>query len=45
LDAQQLLMGDGAVGLLGDPPESLSFTNGLGEAASIEILVGRKVTA
>lgn len=44
LDAQQLFMGDGAVRLLGGAPESLSFTNGLGEAASIEILVGRNVT-
>jgi hypothetical protein len=45
LDAPQLFIGDGAVGLLGEAPGKLSFSNGLSEAASIEILVGRKVTA
>jgi hypothetical protein len=45
LDAQQLLIGDGAVGLLGAAPETLSFTNNLAEPVDIEILVGRKVTA
>jgi hypothetical protein len=46
LDAQQLLIGDGAVGLLGaSPPETLSFTNDLAQDANIEILVGRNATA
>ncbi|MFQ5856215.1 MAG: hypothetical protein ACE5LU_11285 [Anaerolineae bacterium] len=44
LDAQQLLMGDGAVGLLGAAPEKLLFSNGLGNDASIQILVGRIAT-
>ncbi len=44
LDAQQLFIGDGAVGLLGGPPEKLLFSNGLGKNASIQILVGRKAT-
>lgn len=44
LDAQQLLMGDGAVGLLGSAPEKLLFSNGLGSDASIQILAGRKAT-
>jgi hypothetical protein len=47
LDAQQLLMGDGAVGLLdaasGEEPETLHFTNGLDKPVNIEILVGRNV--
>lgn len=42
LDALQLFVGDGAVGLLDSSPETLYFYNGLGEAASITILVGRK---
>lgn len=41
LDALQLLMGDGAVGLLGAGPKTLVFSNELDEDASIEILVGR----
>ena len=45
LDAQQLLVGDGAVGLLGAAPKTLTFTNNLAQDANIEILVGRKVTA
>ena len=44
LDSLQLFMGDGAVGLLGGAPATLSFSNGLSQAASIEILVGRNVT-
>lgn len=44
LDAVQLLIGEGAVKLLGAPPETLSFTNDLGKAANIEILVGREAT-
>ena len=43
LDAEQLLIGDGAVGLLGDPPETLSFTSTLTEDANVVILVGRNV--
>jgi hypothetical protein len=46
LDVQQLLIGDGAVGLLGtSPPKTLGFTNNLTQDANIEILVGRNVTA
>ena len=46
LDAQQLLIGDGAVGLLGtSPPTTLGFTNNLAQDANIEILVGRNATA
>lgn len=44
LDALQLLMGDGAVGLLGAGPKTLVFSNELDQDASIEILVGRKAT-
>jgi hypothetical protein len=45
LDAPQLLVGDGAVGLLGAAPKTLTFTNNLAQDRNIEILVGRKVTA
>jgi hypothetical protein len=45
VDAQQLLIGDGAVGLLGAAPKTLTFTNNLAQDANIEILVGRMVTA
>ena len=44
LDAVQLLIGEGAVNLLRAPPETLSFTNKLGKAANVEILVGRMAT-
>jgi hypothetical protein len=53
LDAPQIFMGVGAVGLFGiDPPKSVKFTNGLASAgpsdtskdAYIEILVGRDAT-
>jgi hypothetical protein len=44
LDALQLLLGVGAVGLLKDPPKSLFFYNAMGKAASIQILVGRDAT-
>jgi hypothetical protein len=44
LDAQQLLTGDGAVGLLGAPPEKLLLSNGLDTDAAVQILVGRKAT-
>ncbi len=42
LDNVQFLVGSGALGLLGAPPHSLFFTNGLGAPASISILIGRK---
>jgi hypothetical protein len=42
LDAVQLLVGDGAVGLLPAAPKSLAFTNDLAEDVDIEVLVGRK---
>jgi len=45
VDAQQLLIGDGAVGLLDAAPKTLTFTNNLAQDANIEILVGRMVTA
>jgi hypothetical protein len=45
LDAPQLLIGDGAVGLFGAPPTTLGFTNNLAQDANIEILVGRNATA
>jgi hypothetical protein len=46
LDAQQLFIRDGAVGLLGtSPPTTLGFTNNLAQDANIEILVGRNATA
>ena len=45
LDAPHLLIGKGAVAMLGATPEALFFTNGLDETASIQILVGRKATA
>lgn len=49
LDALQVLIGDGAVGLFKGSPEKLLFTNNLvsdGDKipASIQILVGRKAT-
>lgn len=42
LDAPQVLIGDGAVGLLGAPPNSLAVTNGLAQDVNIEVIVGRK---
>jgi hypothetical protein len=45
LDAPQVLVGDGAVGLLGEPPNKLVLTNDLTQDANIEIIVGRKATA
>lgn len=49
LDAPQLLIGDGAVGLLGAAPgagpATLHFANGLDKPVNIEILVGRMVAA
>jgi hypothetical protein len=44
LDAPQVLVGDGAVGLLGEPPNSLEVTNDSTQEANIEIIVGRKAT-
>ncbi|HEX9775223.1 MAG TPA: hypothetical protein VGB83_06555 [Actinomycetota bacterium] len=42
LDAKQFLVGNGAIGLLDQPPEKLLFTNGLGQEVSIQIIVGRQ---
>ena len=44
LDALQVLIGEGAVGLLGDSPQTLYFYNHVGQDAAIQILVGRKAT-
>lgn len=46
LDAQQMLAGKGAVGLLGAAPAKLDFSNALGanKDVSVTILVGRKAT-
>lgn len=43
LDAPQLLMGS-AVKLLRNSPDTLHFYNSLGDAVTIQILVGRKAT-
>jgi hypothetical protein len=42
LDSLQLLMGDGAIELLGAAPKELTFKNAGDKPAAIEILVGRK---
>jgi hypothetical protein len=42
LDAVQLLVGVGAVGLLPAAPKSLAFTSTLAEEVDLEVLVGRK---
>jgi hypothetical protein len=45
LDASQVFIGQGAVGLLGaDGPKTLLFTNGLGQDARVSVLVGRVAT-
>ena len=44
LDALQLLIGGGAVALLGAPPNKLFFYNDLTEDLTIDILVGRDAT-
>ncbi len=44
LDALQALIGEGAVGLLGDSPQTLYFYNHVGQDVAIQILVGRKAT-
>lgn len=44
LDAPLLLVGAGAIALLGaTPPKSLTFDNGLSQPVNVQILVGRKV--
>lgn len=45
LDRLHLLVGAGAVGLLGAAPQTLLFSNEFDQTASIEILVGRKAKA
>jgi hypothetical protein len=47
LDAAQLLVGAGSVGLLGAAPKTLEFSNGLGEGNDvvITIIVGRDAVA
>jgi hypothetical protein len=42
LDAQQVFIGAGAVGLLGDSPSKLTFTNKGSKDIAVRILVGRK---
>jgi hypothetical protein len=44
LDRELLLAGDGALGLLGEPPNQLLFTNATGQAISVQVLVGRNAT-
>lgn len=44
IDQPQVLMGEGAVGLLDPAPASLFFSNGPTENVAIEILVGRDAT-
>jgi hypothetical protein len=44
LDTLQVLIGDGAVELLGAPPDKLFFYNDLADEVSIELLVGRHAT-
>jgi hypothetical protein len=45
LDASvHLFLGSGAVAALGKSPVKLLFTNGLGKAAVVQILVGRDAT-
>jgi hypothetical protein len=44
LDSAQVLMGEGAVGLLGQAPNTLYFYNQTETDADIHILVGRQTT-
>lgn len=44
LDALQVLMGSGAVELLGSPPDKLFLYNDLAEDVTVEVLVGRDAT-
>lgn len=45
LDAQQLIVGSGAIGLLGASPKNLQFSNGVDKEISVQILVGRDATS
>lgn len=47
MDGPQMLIGDGAVGLLQEPPNTLTFTNRLTPPrdVDVQILVGRKAVA
>jgi hypothetical protein len=42
VDGPQMFIGDGAVGLLQQPPNTLTFTNNLTQDVDVQILVGRK---
>ncbi|HEX6938792.1 MAG TPA: hypothetical protein VF158_05230 [Longimicrobiales bacterium] len=44
LDGQHVLIGSGAVGLLGAAPNTLYFSNDLTEDVSVTVLVARKAT-
>jgi hypothetical protein len=44
LDGPQLLVGSGAVELLGSEQKSLTFSNDTDEAVSVQIVVGRDAT-
>lgn len=44
LDTLQVLIGAGAVGLLGAAPQTMTFSNALTRVAAIQILVGRGAT-
>lgn len=44
LDRELLLAGDGALGLLGAPPNQVLFTNATPQAISVQVLVGRNAT-
>jgi hypothetical protein len=45
LDGPQMLVGDGAVGLLGEAPKTFTFTNDLDQVVDVQILVGRQAVA
>lgn len=45
LDTLQVLIGAGAVGLLGAAPQTITFSNALTQVAAIQILVGRDATS
>lgn len=45
LDAPQLLVGDGALKLLGDTQNTFTFSNGFSSEIGIQILVGRNAIA
>jgi hypothetical protein len=44
VDQPHVLVGTGSVGLFGEEPEKLTFDNKTGQAAQIQILVGRDAT-